>query len=80
MKHKILEIAGWYGVLAVLAGYALVTFSVLHAKGYPYQFLNLTGAIGLVFEAASKKDRQPVVLNIVWALVAVIALVRLFIS
>jgi uncharacterized membrane protein len=80
MKQKVTETIGWYGVLAILVAYTLVTFNVIHAKSYPYQILNLTGALGLVFEAASKKDKQPAVLNVVWALVAVIAIIQLISS
>lgn len=77
MKTKSINIAGWYGVLAILAAYALLTFGVVAAKSYAYQLLNLTGALGIITEAAAKKDVQPVVLNIVWAAVAVIALIGL---
>lgn len=80
MKQKAIELVGWYGVLAILAAYALVTFNVIHAKSYPYQALNLTGALGLFAEATSKKDKQPAVLNVVWAVIAVIAIVQLMVN
>lgn len=79
MKQKIIEALGWYGVLAILAAYALVTFTVIQAKSYPYQLLNLTGALGLVIEATSKRDQQPAALNIVWAVIALIAIIQLII-
>ncbi len=78
-KKKTLQFVGWYGVLAILAAYALVTFSVIHVKSSPYQILNLTGALGLVLEATSKKDKQPAVLNAVWAFVALLAIIQLVI-
>lgn len=77
MKNKTIPLAGWYGVLAILAAYALVTFDVIGVKSYAYQLLNLSGAVGIIVEAASKKDVQPVVLNIVWAIVAIVAVTRL---
>jgi hypothetical protein len=42
-----------------------------------HQLLNLTGSIGIVVSAISKKDYQPVVLNVVWGLVALISLLSL---
>ena len=77
MKIKSIAYLGWYGVLAILTAYALLSFNIISAKSYSYQLLNLTGAIGLVIEAASKKDVQPAALNVVWAVVAMIAVVQL---
>ncbi len=77
MKQKLTDAVGWYGVLAILCAYGLVTFNVVTAKGYPYQLLNFTGAIGLVVIAHSHKDKQPAILNVVWALVAAIAIIQL---
>lgn len=76
MKTKVISYFGWYGVVAILAAYALVSFNVLATKSYAYQLLNLTGALGIILEAASKKDKQPVVLNAVWAIVALIAIIQ----
>jgi len=78
MKSNAISFVGWYGVCAILGAYILVSFGLIVTKSYAYQLLNLTGAIGIMLEAASKKDKQPVVLNIVWAAVALIALVQLF--
>lgn len=80
MKHKIISVLGWYGVLAILAAYALVTFNVVVVKSYTYQLLNLSGAIGLVVVATSRKDVQPAALNVIWSIVAVIAIVQLAIK
>jgi hypothetical protein len=80
VKNKTVSFIGWYGVLAILTAYILVTFNVVAAKSYAYQLLNLTGAAGLVIEALSKKDVQPAALNVVWAIIAVIAVIQLFIK
>lgn len=78
--HSVVNTLGWYGVLAILAAYALLSFKVIDADSLPYQLLNLTGAIGIMIVAATKKDTQPVVLNVVWALVALVAIIRLVVS
>jgi hypothetical protein len=77
MKHKAENYFGWYGVLAILLAYLLVSFNALTTKSPVYQLLNLTGALGIVGEALSKKDVQPAVLNSVWAIIAIIALARI---
>jgi hypothetical protein len=38
----------------------------------------LTGAIGIVIDALDDKNYQPVVLNAIWAIIAVVVLIRLF--
>lgn len=80
MKKTLISWAGWYGVLAILGAYTLITFDVIAAKSYTYQLLNLTGALGIMVEAASKKDIQPVVLNIVWVGIALVAIGQLVIK
>lgn len=77
---KAIPYIGWYGVLAILLAYMLVSFNVVVAKSYTYQLLNLTGAIGIVTVALSKKDNQPAVLNIVWAIIAAIVIVQLLLK
>ena len=80
MKHKAENYFGWYGELAILLAYLLVSFNVIESKSLGYQLLNLTGALGIVVEALSKKDAQPAVLNIAWATIAALAIIRLVIT
>ncbi|MEI8223966.1 MAG: hypothetical protein WCG20_02475 [bacterium] len=76
---KVIEGFGWYGTIAILSAYGLVSFSVLQPTDIWYQVLNGTGALGIVTVAFSKKDYQPVVLNTVWVLIAVIAAIQILI-
>lgn len=73
----LIELLGWYGTAAILLAYALVSFSVLQPASVPFQLLNITGAIGIVVVSFAKKNYQPGVLNVVWAVVAFIAIVRM---
>lgn len=77
VKNKLIKLAGWYGVIAILLAYTLLTFNLVVAKSFAYQLLNLTGAVGIIIEAKSKKDMQPVVLNVIWLAVAGFAIVEL---
>jgi predicted membrane metal-binding protein len=77
VKHRVENYFGWYGVLAILLAYLLLSFNVIASKSLSYQLLNLTGALGIIAEATSKKDTQPAVLNIVWAIIAIFAIIRI---
>lgn len=70
------DIIGWVGVLLILLAFALTTFGVINAKDIAYGLLNFSGALGIIISSYTKKDFQPVALNIVWLLVAIIAIIR----
>lgn len=76
-KNKIIEIFGWYGTTAIVLAYALTSFSVLEPTNIWYQILNGTGAIGIVMVSFHKKAYQPGVLNIIWAIIALVAIERI---
>jgi len=78
MRKTLIEAAGWYGTIAIIGAYALATFGVLDSRSLDYILLNLTGAIGIVIVSFAKRAYQPGVLNVVWFLIAVIALARAF--
>jgi hypothetical protein len=64
------DVVGWYGVVALLTAYALLSLGYLDGSGLFYQLLNFTGALGILVEASAKRDFEPVVLNVVWAGIA----------
>lgn len=78
-QGKFAEFCGWYGMLALILAYFLVSFGWLDGQGLMFQLINLTGGIGLLIVAASKGVTQSVILNFFWAIIGVIAIVRLFI-
>lgn len=71
------EILGWYGLLAVVIAYATVSLSFISPNSYLYQLLNLSGAFGLGLVAFVRRAYQNGVLNVVWCAIAVTALLRL---
>ena len=73
----LLEAIGWYGAAAIVLAYILNSFSIIAANTLVYQLLNLTGAIGIIIISVMKKTYQPAAVNIIWAIVAVIALVKI---
>lgn len=72
------EIIGWYGVVAIITAYGLNNFGMLSTHSFWYVFLNLSGSLGIVYVSLKKKNYQPAVLNIVWAIIALLGLVSLF--
>jgi len=72
-----IEIFGWYGTVAIVAAYALVSFSIIEPSNIWYQILNGTGALGIVAVSFHKKTYQPGILNLIWAVIAVVVILRI---
>jgi len=78
MKSKAASWIGWFGVAAILVAYLATNFGWLEFKGQMYLWLNLLGSVAIIVETWKKKDYQPLTLNVVWALVALIGVISLF--
>lgn len=72
-------VLGWYGVFATVGAYVLVSFLILSPTSFFYQILNFTGALGITIETYYRKDYQPFWLNFIWMLIALAAIINLFI-
>lgn len=68
------EVVGWYGMVAILAAFALNSFGVMESASFVYQIINATGALGLMVIAYHKRVKQSVILNAVWLGVAAITI------
>jgi len=80
MNKKIInEIIGWYGTIAIILAYALLSFEIIASTNLVYQILNCTGAIGITYISFKKKAYQPGVLNVIWTIIAIVAIIRLLI-
>ena len=79
MKRIFYSINGWGGAIIILIAYFLLSFSIIGAHGLIYQGLNVVGSLGLTIEAFSKKDQPLTWLNAIWVLIAVVAIVMIFI-
>jgi len=76
-NDQIREIFGWYGAVAIILAYVLVSFSIIDSTNIWYQILNGTGALGIAIDAFYDKNYQPVVLNAIWAVIAVVAILKI---
>jgi hypothetical protein len=77
LRDRLIDIVGWYGTAAIMAAYVAVSFSYLSPGSMAYQFLNATGAVGIVVVSFRKKAYQPGILNAIWAAIACAALARM---
>ena len=75
LKVVFLEAFGWYGAVVILATYALVSFDLIGAHTLLYQVLNCTGAFGIIAVSLYKRVYQSVMLNVIWAIIAIIAII-----
>ncbi|MER6508179.1 MULTISPECIES: hypothetical protein [unclassified Nonomuraea] len=73
----LLDAVGWAGAALLLAGYALVSSARLSGDGATYQVVNLLGALGLMVNSAYNAAWPSTGLNLVWAAIGTVALVRL---
>jgi hypothetical protein len=76
-RNFIDEVLGWYGTVAIVFAYALLSFGILTPNDLSYQILNGTGALGIIYISFIKKTYQPGVLNIIWAIIATVAIIKI---
>jgi hypothetical protein len=74
----IITILGWIGSFEVLLAYGLNLANRLKSNSLTYILLNLTGGIFLIIYTVYLKAYANTFINVVWAVVAVGALVGYF--
>lgn len=77
VRGRLIGALGWYGVVATIAAYILVSFSLLLPTSLLYQGLNFTGAVGVTIETWYRRDYQPFWLNLIWAVIALVAIANI---
>lgn len=76
MIHLAIDIAGWVGVVLVLAAYGLVSARLLEGDSLLYQALNIGGAALLIANSFYYRAMPSVAVNVIWIGIGVYALVR----
>jgi len=74
----LIDIIGWTGSVCILAAYALNSFGKIKADSLSFQLLNLFGGIFFIIYTATLGAFASPALNVVWVIIAVIALFRMF--
>jgi len=76
-REKLIEMLGWYGAIAVTGAFALNSFGYLSHDQPWYQLLNFTGAAALAVITLYHRIYQSAIVNVIWALIAVVSLLKL---
>lgn len=71
-----LHVVGWFGTVLVLLAYIQVNRKAWSAHSKIFQYCNLLGSFALVVTAFSSNAWPSVVLNALWALVALHSLFK----
>ena len=61
----------------ILAAYGLMTARRIASDSRVYHLLNVVGAFGILANAAWHRAVPSVVLNIIWAAIGIVALIRM---
>jgi hypothetical protein len=72
------EVAGWAGAALILLAYLMVTMGRLTGQSFAFQWMNLVGAAGFVINGWWHEALPSASLNVVWMLIAAVALWRLW--
>jgi len=80
MNTKIPSLIGWLGAILLLVGFALISFGLLPAQSQSYMAINIIGSVCIIINSAYKKDYPPAALNVVWAAIALIAVIKMMIQ
>lgn len=72
-KKSFSEIIGAFGILLVLAAYILLNLEIISVDVL-YQSMNLFGSFGIIYTSFIKKIKQPLVLNVLWAFIALMGI------
>lgn len=75
-----IDILGWIGSVEVLLAYGLNSYQKLRSDSLAFYILNLTGAIFLIIYTVYKEAYASAFINIVWVIIAALALARLFLK
>ena len=73
----LVEAAGWAGAVCILLAYLLLSVGKLTGQSAAYQLMNLAGAIGFVINGWWHRAIPNTAMNVVWAVIALYALIRL---
>ena len=74
----LIEIIGWIGSVEILLAYGLNSYQKIRSDSLAFSLLNLTGGLFLMVYTIYKDAFANTFVNLVWVIIAVIALGRFF--
>lgn len=70
---------GWIGAAASLSAFSLNSMNVIGSQSVQYLLLNIVGCFCLIVYAVFKKAHASWVLNSIWLIMTLVALVRVYV-
>lgn len=74
----LVEIMGWIGSISILTAYTLNSYQKIRSDSPVFLLLNLIGGLILIAYTFYKDALANTFLNVVWVIVAVVALAKLY--
>lgn len=71
-----IDVIGWIGSAMVVLAYALNMYKRLASDALSYYLLNIIGSIGLVINTLYHHAIPSAVVNVIWVIIAVFALLK----
>jgi cation transport ATPase len=71
------EVIGWLGSIEILLAYGLNIYGKIKSNSIAFSVLNLTGGLFLIFYTVYKEAFASAFINLVWVIIALIALGKL---
>ncbi len=72
----LLNLPGWIGISLILLAYFLISTKKTDRSSRFYHLLNLFGSLLLIYDAFSKNASAFLVLNLAWAVIAALTLIK----
>lgn len=73
----IIDSIGWIGALLILIGYGLISFKKIEGNSLKFQLLNIFGSVFLAINTYYYGAIPSTLVNIIWAIIAVAAIVAI---
>lgn len=74
--ETLIQIVGWVGTFLIVFAYFLVSYKKVDGSSKIYQAMNLLGAIGVGVNVFHQQAWPAVALQVVWGIIAIIALIK----
>jgi hypothetical protein len=75
--NLLIEITGWIATVLIVGAFALNSFGKIDATSKQYQIANLIGGIFFIINTIHHKAYPSAVVNVVWVIIAIVALLKL---
>jgi Bacterial inner membrane protein len=75
--NLLIEIMGWVATILIVGAFALNSFGKINSTSKQYQLANLIGGIFFIINTIHHQAYPSTVVNVVWVVIAIVALLKL---